>query len=280
MEKPYLCGKPLLASAPLGIAFRIARRDPAQGFPAGRAFRILRRAAGFLLPLQGLSNVLRCRSINSSRRSFSVRRHSNPTNCRSSSFRGHSCFSYSRSLSVQVRGLPKSSYSRFSSVSSKRRSSRARLFGSANSCSCLDLARKKSPFVLHRVSEGCFHHPSIAAETTDDLYPSIDFERIFLRASYGKGGVGTDSLILVFCALCLGVLLPRPREKKSFACSFPSCSVLCCGQPPRVFSHLPNFRLCLLRTPRFVLPISSKRNGLGVLLPLRTVFSLCFSPPL
>ena len=45
----------------------------------------------------------------------------------------------------------------------------------------------------------------------------------------------------MFCAWCFGVLVPVPREKLRF--SFTSYSVMCCGQPSRVFLHLLTFAI-------------------------------------
>ena len=82
------------------------------------------------------------------------------------------------------------------------------------------------------------------------------------------------------CDLCsvLQRAFPNPRGKLCFFLFHRS--VLCCGQPSRVFRYIchPVFVFFELRDLRF--PSPTRGTSRVYVVPLRTVFSSCFSPPL
>ena len=189
-EKPYLRG-PLLASASLSSAFYVPRREPAQGFPAGSAFRIFRRAASFLLHFGALHHLQNPRN-----------QREQPLFLRPRPLQHLQLLHFHRTKPLQQfeflhflcqRPLPRTaaqSPSRFEAFQSPRtaafppsplqvapspRNVAPALHVSPGArtrvrASILPGPTKKSLLVLHRVSDCCLHHPSIAAETKEYFF--------------------------------------------------------------------------------------------------------------
>ena len=184
--------------------------------------------------------------------SFSVRGHSNRTN-RSSSIRDRSDSSNCRSSSPGVR-------------------TRVR-------ASILPSHTKMSPFVLHRVSDCCFffiilpwpQRPKNALTSTLTLSGSF-FEHL-------TGGWFRNRFALP-CDWCSVLQRAFSQSARKAVFFLFHRSVLCCGQPSRVFRYIchPVFVFFELRNLRFPSPTRERPRVHAV--PLRTVFSLCFSPPL
>ena len=194
---------------PWRVPSALREEDPAQGFPGGRAFRTLRRAAGF-------SDDWKSWSINLSSRSFSVRVRSNTSNCLSFSrprpLQPHELPPkfLPRPLQHHVQPLTLSLGSRPSQplqvVPSPRkvapataRLSRAR---TRDRASILTSPTKKWPFGPHRISDCCLQHPSIAAETKENFYQKVHLSGSFFEHLKGEWFRKRFALscVLVLCA--------------------------------------------------------------------------------
>ena len=141
--------------------------------------------------------------------SFSVRAYSNRTN-RSSSIRDRSDSSNCRS-----------------SIPGARNRVRA---------SILPGHTKKSPFVLHRLSHCCVRHPSIAGETKECFNLNSDFEGSFFEHLNGGWFRNRFALSCDWCSVLQRAF--SLSAMKALLFSLPSFSVLCCGQPSRVFRYI------------------------------------------
>ena len=203
---------------PCAVPSALREEDPAQGVPADRAFRILRRTAGFLLPFFGALQRLE----------DPVNQIEHPLFVRPSPLQPHELplKLHPRPLQLLEQPLVLRPGSRPSQVLVQPLLLRLR----CKSLHHLETSFQHSTTLQERLARShkevatclaprirllfsssfhcCRDHGKLSPEHWfwADLCSSISWE----------GGVGTDSLFLVFWALCFGVLFPVPRKKWLF----------------------------------------------------------------